>query len=109
MCGRGASSGPSTAPAMRSEPFGPSTAGHMRAVLTERFSRELIAAPPRIHKLFGKQLTHLLRNYLHPSLRTNKYDEAGDIWQARFNNDWQFYFTIEGDSCVLRGIRPHPK
>jgi len=86
-----------------------SSAGPMRAVLTERFARELIAAPPQIHKLFGKQLTHLLRNYLHPSLHTKKYDEARDIWQARLNDNWRFYFTIEGDSYVLRGIRPHPK
>ncbi len=81
----------------------------MHAELTEPFVANLISSPPEIHRLFGKQLANLLRDLRHPSLRAKKFDPARGLWQARINDDWRFYFTIEGDSYVLRGIRPHPK
>lgn len=81
----------------------------MRAVLTEPFADNLIDAPPEIQKLFGKQLAHLLRDIRHPSLRAKKYDERRGIWQARINDDWRFYFTIDSATYVLRGLIPHPK
>jgi hypothetical protein len=81
----------------------------MRAVLTEPFVDNLIAAPPAIQKRFGEQLAHLLRDLRHSSLRAKKYDESRGLWQARINDDWRFYFTIEGDAYVLRGLIPHPK
>ena len=43
------------------------------------------------------------------SLRAKKYDEARDIWQARVDSGWRFYFRIEGDTYILETIRPHPK
>ena len=54
------------------------------------------------------QLAHL-RDLRHPSLRAKKYDESRGLWQARINDDWRFYFTIEGDSYILRGLIPHPR
>jgi plasmid maintenance system killer protein len=45
----------------------------------------------------------------HPSLRAKKYDEAHNIWQARVNQDWRFYFKIEDDTYVIVSIVPHPK
>jgi hypothetical protein len=32
-----------------------------------------------------------------------------DYWQARVNDDWRFYFTMEGDTYLIRDIAPHPK
>jgi plasmid maintenance system killer protein len=80
----------------------------VRARRTRRFDRDLADAPPAIQRAFEKQLAHLLANSSHPSLRAKKYDEARDLWQARVNNDWRFYFTIEGDVYTLRTIRSHP-
>jgi len=51
----------------------------------------------------------LVENLRHPSLRAKKYDESQNIWQARVNKDWRFYFTIQGDTYVLRNIIAHPK
>ena len=34
---------------------------------------------------------------------------ARDIWQARVNGGWRFYFRIEGDLYHLIDITPHPK
>jgi len=45
----------------------------------------------------------------HPSLRAKKYDEARDIWQARINSGWRFYFKIEEDVYYLLDVIPHPK
>ena len=81
----------------------------MRAVLTEPFAVNLIASPPEVQKAFGKQLTNLLRDLRHPSLRAKKYEERTGLWQARINDDWRMYFTIEGDTYVLRAITAHPK
>jgi plasmid maintenance system killer protein len=81
----------------------------VRARRTRRFDRDLADAPPAIQRAFEKQLAYLLANPRHPSLRAKKYDEARDLWQARVNNDWRFYFTIEGDVYTLRTIRSHPK
>ena len=83
----------------------------MRAVLTEPFARNLIASPPEIQKLFGKQLTNLLRDRRHRSLDAKKFPESGDpnLWSARVNDDWRFYFTIDGDAYTFHKIQPHPK
>jgi len=50
-----------------------------------------------------------MQNLQHPSLRAKKYDEANNIWQARVNKDWRFYFSIEGDKYWLHDIMAHPK
>jgi len=83
----------------------------MRVVLSERFSRAFIAAPPEVQKAFGKQLAHLLRDLRHRSLDAKKYPESGDpdLWQARVNDDWRMYFKIAGDAYHLDSIKAHPK
>jgi len=45
----------------------------------------------------------------HPSLRAKKYDEARDLWQARVNKAWRFYFVIQNDTYFIVDIIPHPK
>lgn len=52
----------------------------MRAVLAEPFVRSLIAAPPEIPKLFGKQLAHPLRDRRHRSLDAKKFPELALVW-----------------------------
>jgi len=81
----------------------------MRALPTSRFNRDFRAAPPEVQKAFNKQLSHLLRDLRHPSLRAKKYDAARDIWQARVTGSWRFYFRIEGDTYVLDTNMAHPK
>jgi mRNA interferase RelE/StbE len=55
------------------------------------------------------QLAFLLSNLRHPSLRAKKYDEAIDIWQARVDDGYRFYFQIDGETYLLLSIIPHPK
>jgi len=38
-----------------------------------------------------------------------KYDESHNLWQARVNRSWRFYFKIVGDTYIIEDIIPHPK
>jgi plasmid maintenance system killer protein len=56
-----------------------------------------------------KQARLLEQDLRHPSLRAKKYDERNDLWQARVNRDWRFYFSIAGDTYRILKLIPHPK
>jgi mRNA interferase RelE/StbE len=64
---------------------------------------------PFVRKAFDKQAKLLLENLHHPSLRAKKYDETKDIWQARVNRSWRFYFMIDDDTYIITRLIPHPK
>jgi len=81
----------------------------MKVAFTERFARSYRDAPIRVRRTFDKQLVHLLRDLRHPSLRAKKYDVSRDIWQARVDGGWRFYFRSEADTYILLDIIPHPK
>lgn len=81
----------------------------MRASWTKNFRDSFIEAPPNIQQSFEKQLKFLLQNIRHPSLKTKKYDETQNIWQARASRSWRFYFTIEKDNYILLDLISHPK
>ena len=66
-------------------------------------------APAEVRKAFFKQVELLQQSLRHPSLRAKKYDEARNLWQARVNRDWRFYFLIRGDAFIIVTITPHPK
>jgi mRNA-degrading endonuclease RelE of RelBE toxin-antitoxin system len=76
---------------------------------TQKAAHDYAAAPGDVRKAFKKQLGLLLANLRHPSLHAKKYSEAQDIWQARINRSWRFYFTIHGDTYEIITIIPHPK
>lgn len=81
----------------------------MRVIYSNRFKKSYKNATERIKGDFDKQLVFLLQNMNHPSLHTKKYDESRDIWQARANRNWRFYFIIDGDTYYLIDLIQHPK
>ncbi|MFH1170690.1 MAG: hypothetical protein V1704_03990 [Candidatus Vogelbacteria bacterium] len=81
----------------------------MKLEYTDKFLKTLAVLPSPIRKTFYKQAQFLAQNLRYPSLRSKKYDEANDIWQARINKDWRFFFKIEGDIYSLVSIGPHPQ
>jgi hypothetical protein len=81
----------------------------MTVALTERALAALASAPPAVQKAFIKQINFIARDLTHPSLRAKKYDESQDIWQARINEDWRFYFLIARETYIITNIIPHPK
>ena len=76
---------------------------------SDRSKKDYRQAPTAIQKAFDKQARLLAANLHHPSLRAKKYDEAQDLWQARVNRDWRFYFVIRGDTYIIATIVRHPK
>lgn len=76
---------------------------------TARSKEDYARAPIQIQKAFDKQARLLAENLLHPSLHAKKYNESLDLWQARVNRDWRFYFIVESDTYVIARIVPHPK
>jgi hypothetical protein len=64
----------------------------MQIVLSDRVIKSLTDVPPNVRRAFEKQLRFLASNLRHPSLRAKKYGESADLWQARVNRDWRFYF-----------------
>ena len=81
----------------------------MKVTLSQTVLEALAEAPAPVQKAFIKQLTFLIRNLTHPSLHAKKYDAASDLWQARINDDWRFYFKIVGDEYRIFKLIPHPK
>ena len=81
----------------------------MKVVLSDRAIQSLKDAPRNVQRAFDKQLRFLVDNLLHPSLRAKKYDASRDLWQARVNKDWRFYFTITDDTYRIENVIPHPK
>jgi hypothetical protein len=81
----------------------------MKRQLTVAAVKDYTEAPPAVQIAFDKQVKLLVENFRHPSLRAKKYDESHNIWQARVNRDWRFYFLIAGDTYLILNILPHPK
>ena len=81
----------------------------MKRLLTPTVVRDYAGAPASVRKAFDKQAKLLIENLHHPSLRAKKYDETRDIWQARVNRSWRFYFTIKDDTYIITRLISHPK
>jgi hypothetical protein len=79
----------------------------VKVVLSDRAIEALKDAPVAVERAFYKQLRFLEGNLLHPSLHAKKYDETADLWQARVNRDWRFYYA--GDPYRIKDVIPHPK
>jgi len=77
--------------------------------MTPQVLQVLAVAPVPIQKAFIKQINFLSRNLQHPGLHAKKFDEPSGLWQARVNDDWRFYFVIEGDAYQILLLKPHPK
>lgn len=81
----------------------------MRLDITLHTRREYESLPARLQKQVDKQLAILLIDLQYPSLRAKKYNEANDVWQARVNSNYRFYFQIKGDKFIILTIIKHPK
>ena len=66
----------------------------MKVAFSQRSTRQYKALSSERKAKFEKQLGFLLANLRHPSLRAKKYSEAQDVWQARVDTAYRFYFRI---------------
>lgn len=64
---------------------------------------------PAIRKKTDKQFQHLISDVRHPSLHAKKYKGQDDLWQARIDKNWRFYFFIIDPQYIIVSIIKHPK
>lgn len=69
--------------------------------------KSLAGLPFPIRAAFYKQVALLAANLQHPSRHAKKYDESYDVWQARVNRSWRFYFSITDGTCQIEDVIPH--
>jgi mRNA interferase RelE/StbE len=81
----------------------------MKVAFSDRAIEALKDTPVPVRRAFEKQIRFLVNDLHHPSLRAKKYDEGRDLWQARVNRDWRFYFTIVGNTYQIEDVISHPK
>ncbi|MBI4281581.1 type II toxin-antitoxin system RelE/ParE family toxin [Candidatus Uhrbacteria bacterium] len=81
----------------------------MKVIFAHPFLSQFKKLSAQTKKKFEKQLTYLLRTLQYPSLHAKKYDEARDIWQARVDKSYRFYFQIKDDTYTILHITKHPK
>ena len=79
----------------------------MRLEYVPHFQRGFVKLPKGIQSKFEKQVVHLLSDIRYPSLRAKKYDEDEDVWQARVDDHYRFYFQIKGDCYMFLRIEGH--
>jgi plasmid maintenance system killer protein len=81
----------------------------MKIVLSDCAIEGLAIAPPHVRRPFQKQLRFLAAKLQHPSLHAKKYGESRDLWQARVNRSWRFFFTITDDFYRIEDVIRHSK
>ena len=84
----------------------------MKVHHTNRFEAQYKNLSPEQKAKADKQIGFLVENLRHPSLRAKKHDEANeanDIWQARVDRNYRFYFQIKGDHLHSSVGDPTPK
>lgn len=81
----------------------------MNVFYAPEFKQALKLCSREIKRKLYKQVDNLVEDLRYPSLHAKKYDEERDIWQARVDRNYRFYFYIDGDAYVLLDICAHPK
>lgn len=81
----------------------------MRIKMAARAVRQYNALPAATRKKADKQFVLLLKNIRHPSLQAKKYKGYEDVWQARIDAAWRFYFHIVAHDYLVVSIVAHPQ
>ena len=81
----------------------------MHSESTNEFDEKYAGLSLEIQKKFKKQLKFLLINPRYPSLQAKKYGGTTDIFQARVDKHYRFFFQTKTDHYLLLTIGPHPK
>jgi len=79
----------------------------MKLLYTKSFIGRYRALSKNLQRRVDKQLSFLLENLRHPSLRAKKIDSRREIWRARVSDAIRFTFQIKGDTYILRRVGGH--
>ena len=78
----------------------------MKIRRTNSFLKDYRSLPPDIQARVDKQLTLLLDNPKHPSLRMKKL-KGTDIFEIRVSKGYRLTLSSMGEHLVLRRVGPH--
>ena len=81
----------------------------MHIKLSEKAIRQYQSLTPLQRRKVDKQFEYLLIDVRHPSLHAKKYQGHNDLWQARIDKDWRFYFYIVVPDFIIVSVIKHPK
>lgn len=79
----------------------------MKFKITAPFEKDYAHLPEEIKTKFKKQLSLLLKDPRHPSLRLKKMKGHKNRWEASITIAYRFTFEIIEDCYTLRRIGPH--
>lgn len=79
----------------------------MKFETTRPFERDYARLPAELKDRADKQLTLLLANPLHPSLRLKRLQGSGDFWEVRVSRSYRVTLEIAQDTYILRRVGTH--
>ncbi len=81
----------------------------MRIQLSDTAIRQYLKLTPSLKNKTDKQFQYLLLDIRHPSLHAKKYRGQDDLWQARIDKDWRFYFIVVEPTYIIVSVIKHPR
>jgi mRNA-degrading endonuclease RelE of RelBE toxin-antitoxin system len=79
----------------------------MKIIRLACFKRDYKKLPSRIQAKLDEQLTMLIQDAGHPSLRVKKMEGHPNCWEGRITREYRFTFMWDKDSLVLRRAGTH--
>jgi len=79
----------------------------MKIQTTKPFDKDYDGLPESMKDRTDKQLTLLLENPNHPSIRLKKIKGHPNIWEGRITKSYRFTLQISGEMYILRRIGTH--
>ena len=79
----------------------------MKIRRSDSFKKDFKKLPENIQNKIIKQLSFLLENPRHPSLRLKKMEDPRDIWEVRVTKGYRFTFQFQGEIYYLRRAGTH--
>jgi len=81
----------------------------MEIELSKKAVKEYNKLSKEIQKKADKQFAYLLQDFRHPSLNAKLYSGTENLWQARIDKSYRFYFYIIDPNYVVISLINHPK
>jgi len=82
---------------------------NMEIEFNKRAAKQYNKLPKHIRSKADKQFLYLLSDFRHPSLNAKLYNGTSNLWQARIDKSYRFYFYIVDPHYVVVALINHPK
>jgi len=76
--------------------------------LTDGAIKQYKSLSKQLQKKADKQFSYLIEDFRHPSLKIKKYQGFENLWQARIDKSYRFYFHVVEPYCIIVSIISHP-